>query len=559
MDLQFAIRNIRRNPGFAALVIATMALGIGANTTMYSVIRAVFLRPLPFPDPDRLVTVWEPDTARGIPQRRVTPANFVDWRAQTNTFEDLGILLNWSGPSQRFNVVWGDGIERVDGIYASSGFFRVMGVQPILGRTLGPEDDHRAGQRHVVIGSRLWQQRFGGDPAVIGKTINVDTFRGGAFQIIGVMPPGFDLPHDAQMWLSLGDSGVGPMPARDATNRCCSWYTVLGRLKPGTGMRQAEAEMTAIARRVSARHPTAAAVTDVKVMPLRETLVGGDRFTLFALFGAVGCVLLIGCANVANLLLSRGVGRRREMLTRKALGATRWRIARQLFAESLVLSGAGAVAGLYVAMLMQSLASSLLRDRVQLAEQIGMDWTVVLFLLAITVGSGLICGLAPLAESQAAEWSSRGQTESRVSRRVRHALVVGEMALAVVLVAGAGLFVRTVAKLQSVDVGFRTEHLLTLTHGPHDQSLALPRELRAISGGVAAARGSVARGSRRRRHHGDAVRNRQSFASHHTRGPGASGLGRLSAGDSDRGDPAILRSDGDVHKSRPEFSRDRHG
>jgi len=259
IDLQFAFRSFRRNPGFAVLAIITMALGIGANSAMFGVVRTVFLRPLPYPNPDRLVTLWESDTAHGIAARRVTPANFADWRLQTNMFTDLGVLFNWSEQPQRFNVGTAEGYERVEGIYTSSGFFRVMGVQPILGRTLTTDDDERRDRRHVVIGYRYWQERYGGDPAVVGKTVNIDTFRGGAFEIVGVMPPSFDLPRGAQLWMSLGDCGAGPMQPPDSTNRCCSWYSVFGRLKPGVTIPQAEAEMTAIARRVSARYPAAAA------------------------------------------------------------------------------------------------------------------------------------------------------------------------------------------------------------------------------------------------------------------------------------------------------------
>jgi putative ABC transport system permease protein len=457
MDLQFAVRSLRRNPGFAMLSILTMALGIGANSAMFGVVRTVFLRPLPYPDPQQLVTLWESDAAHGIDARRVTPANFADWRVQTTMFTDLGVLFNWSEQPQHFNVGTAEGYERVEGIYASSGFFRVMGVQPILGRTLAADDDHRRNQRHVVIGYRYWQERYGGDPAVIGKTANIDTFRGGAFEIVGVMPPSFDLPRGAQLWMSLGDCGAGPMVPPDSSNRCCSWYNVFGRLKPGVTIPQAKAEMAAIARRVSARYPAAAPVSYVEIQPLPETLSGNRRFTLFALFAAAGCVLLIGCANVANLLLSRAIGRRREMQTRRALGASGWRIARQLFTESLALSAGGALLGLALAALVQPAVSPLL------GEKAALDWTIVIFTAGLTVACSLVCSLAPLAESRNADWSSRGQTGNPFSRRLRSGLVVGEVALAVLLVTAAGLLIRTAAKLEAVDMGFRTDRLLTLT------------------------------------------------------------------------------------------------
>jgi putative ABC transport system permease protein len=463
MDLLLALRGIRRTPGFAALVVLTLAIGIGATTTMYTLVRAVFLRPLPFPEPERLVTVWERDSSRKAEDRRLTPANFVDWRARSRSFEELGVLPNWSGPAWKFNVLGGDRPERVDGIYASSGFFRALGVRPLLGRTLDEADDRSAGRRHVVIDFRYWQDRFGGDRGVVGKTLHVDTFRGGAFEIVGVMPPGFDLPHGARIWLSLGDWGAGPMPVEDAAARCCAWYTVIGRLKVGVSARQAESELTALARRTSEMYPSAATVTDVKVTPMRETLIGSHRFTLLAIFAAAGCVLLIGCANVANLLLARGIGRRREMLTREALGATPWRIMRQLLTEGIVLSGAGAVAGLWFSLALLPVVRRLLQERVSLAEQAVMDWNVWLFAAALSAVCGLLCTLAPLADWRRAAGSDRSHTTSVFHTRLRNALVVGEIAAAVMLVTVAGLLIRTVDRLGAVDMGFRTEHLLTLS------------------------------------------------------------------------------------------------
>jgi predicted permease len=470
MDLLLALRGIRRNPGFAALVIATLAVGIGASTTMYTLVRAVFLRPLPFPEPGRLVTIWERDATRGVDDRRVTPANFVDWRAQTASFEELGVLPNWSGPAWKFNIAGTGRPERIDGIYASAGFFRAMGVRPLLGRTLDDEDDRSMGRRHVVIGFRYWQERFAGDRGVIGKSLHVDTFRGGAFEIVGVMPPGFDLPQGARIWLSLGDWGGGPMPGRDAAARCCNWYTVIGRLKPGVSARQAESELTALARRTSEQHPAAAQATGVKVSPLRETLIGNHRFTLLAIFAAAGCVLLIGCANVTNLLLAHSIGRRRELLTREALGAAPWRIARQLLAEGLVLSGAGALAGFCLSIALLPVARTLVRQYVPMAEQAAADWTVWLFAAAAAVVCGLLCSLAPLADWRRAAGGSRTHTDSVFQGRLRNAIVVGEIAAAVMLATVAGLLIRTVERLGAVDVGFRTDRLLTLatdvTTGP---------------------------------------------------------------------------------------------
>jgi putative ABC transport system permease protein len=463
MDLLLALRGMRRSPGFAALVILTLGLGIGATTTMYTLVRAVYLRPLPFPEPDRLVTIWERDSSGNAEPRRLTPANFVDWRAQSASFEQLGVLPNWTGPAWKFNLTGGGRPERVDGIYASSGFFRTLGVRPLLGRTLDDEDDRSAGRRHVVISFQYWRERFGGDRNAVGKTLQVDTFRGGAFEIVGVMPPGFDVPHGARIWLSLGDWGAGPMPAVDAADRCCSWYTAIGRLKPGVSIRQAQTELTALARRTSARHPSAAKVADVQLTPLRETLAGSHRSTLLAIFAAAACVLLIGCANVANLLLARGIGRRRELLTREALGATSWRIARQLIVESLVLAGAGMLAGLWLSLALLPVVRRLVTERVSLADRAEVDWNVWLFAATLSAICALLCTLAPLAGRRRAAGASRSHTTSIFQTRLRNALVVAEIAAAVMLVAVAGLLIRTVDRLGAVDMGFRTDRLLAIS------------------------------------------------------------------------------------------------
>ena len=462
MDFRSAWRALFRARGFSALVVATVALGIAVATTMFSVVWAVFLRPLPLPEQNRLVTVWEADPRAAEPLRRVTPANFVDWEAQAASFEALGALPNWTGEPWPFNVAGPNGLERAAGVYASSGFFRVARVPPLLGRVFGADEDRTQGRRTVVISHAYWRTRFAGDPSVVGRRLRVDTFRGGDFEIIGVMPAGFDLPRAAQFWLSLGDWGGGPMPPRDSSQRCCSWYTAFGRLKPGVTIAQATAELTAIARRISATHPDVTPTTEVRLVPLRTTIVGNHDTTLFGLLGAVGCVLLIGCANVANLLLSRGVGRRKEVLTRRALGATPWRIARQLITESLMLGCLGAALGLVVSLWAQDVVASSLTGRIPLIEDTRMDWPVFGFAVALTLVTSTLCGVAPLADWRTSEWNSRGQTESRRARAVRHALVIGEVALSVALVGSAGLFIKSVANLRAVDVGFDMSRTLVL-------------------------------------------------------------------------------------------------
>jgi putative ABC transport system permease protein len=461
MNARLALRSIARNRGLAALIIGTMALGIGANTTMFSVIRAVFLRPLAFPHPERIVTLWESDPGAGVGERRVTPANFVDWAAQSKSFEAMG-ALDWDGFDTVYKIASPDGVDRVRGVYASSDFFRALGVTPELGRFFGFEEDHTSGLRRAIISHAFWQQRFHGDPKVIGQTLDIDTYGGGRFTITGVIAAGREFPVDASIWLSKGDSGTKPLPNPDAAVRCCSWFSVFGRLKPGVTIPQAEAEMAVIASGISARHPDASKVSAVKIVPLREQMVRDQRQVFFALAAAVGFVLLIACANVANLLLSRGVSREKEMQIRNALGASVLQIARQLMAESLVLCLLGTAAGLILAVWAQAALVKVFEDRIPIIATARMDGSVLAFAAAITMLSATLCGLAPLLQARAADWRGRGATESFGSKRLRNALVVGELALSLTLVTGAGLLVRTVLKLADVNFGVRREGVLAV-------------------------------------------------------------------------------------------------
>jgi putative ABC transport system permease protein len=463
MDFRYAWRSLSRTPGFAALVILTLALGLGATTTMFSVVWAVFFRPLPLPAQDRIVTLWQSDGRTRGAWQHVTPANFVDWRAQSSSFEALGALPNWSAETSPFNVVGPNGTERVQGVYASSGFFEVMGVPPLVGRLFETDDDRKPGRRRAVISHAYWQSRFAGDRSAVGRTFEVDTWGGGGFTIIGVMPPAFDFPRGASIWLSLADWGGGPMPQPGSPARCCPWFTTFGRLKPGVTIDRARAELTGIAQHVSSTHPGGGAVAEVRVVPLRETLAGDHALTLFGLFGAVGCILLIGSANVANLLLSRGVSRRREVMTRLALGATRWRLARQLLTESLMLGAAGAGLGLLLSLWAHDVVATRLAGRIALIEGTRLDTTVLAFSACLAAIVSAACGLIPLVDWRAAGWSARGQTETPASRRTRDGLAVAELAVAVIVVATAGLLVRTVVNLRSVDVGFDTERTLVVS------------------------------------------------------------------------------------------------
>src|SRR6266545_4262687 len=299
-DFRSAIRTLTKTRDFTVLAGLTLALGIGANTAIFSLVRAAFLRPLPFPQEERLVTLWQSNPARDVGRELVSPANFVDWDKQNTIFENLGAWPNPNNSVAAFNIRWTDFSERVGGTYVSSGFFRTLGVQPLLGRTFLPDEDRLLDHRVAILSHSYWRTRFGADPAVLGRTIEVDTFRGGVYSIVGVMPANFDFPAGTDVFLPIAFWGGGPLPAADAPGRCCAWFNIIGRLKPIVTIQRAQSEMTSLARQISNRHPSGPSVTDVQVAPLRSKMVGQHRTGLLVLFGVVACVLLIACTDVAN-------------------------------------------------------------------------------------------------------------------------------------------------------------------------------------------------------------------------------------------------------------------
>jgi putative ABC transport system permease protein len=460
-DLGYALRSLRKSPAFAATAILTLALGIALNVAVFGVMHAVLLRPLGLPEEDRLVVLRQSNLQNGIAEERVSPANFVDWEAQARVFEEVGFRAAWGG-SGTFHLVWPDRVERIQGAYASSGFFRALGMPALLGRTFTPAEDSSKQQASVILSAGFWKERFGSDPAVLGQTIEVDSFQGGRYTIVGVMPEGFDYPRGAQVWLPAGFMGV-ELPPLNAADRCCPWLEVIGRLHQGITLEQARVELSTIARGISQHHPEASRVSEVTVTPLREELVGDQRLALAVLFGAVGCVLLIACVNVANLLLSRGVNRRAELALRMALGASRGRIVRQLCAESLVLAAAGTALGVVGAVWTRRLLLATLDGRIPLAESARLDVPALLFVSLLMLACAAVFGLAPAAQVKLANWLARESAQSLESQRLRSILVTAEMALAVLLLAGAGLFLRTWMALQEVDPGFRPAQVLVVS------------------------------------------------------------------------------------------------
>ncbi|HKY29132.1 MAG TPA: ABC transporter permease [Pyrinomonadaceae bacterium] len=465
-DLRYGARMLVKNRGFALVAIVTLALGIGANTAIFSVANAVLLRPLPFYSPERLLALGQTEAEDRSNLSQFSFRNFADLREQTKAFERLAAYYNHS------LILTGYGeAARLRATIATADLFPLLGASPALGRTFLTEEDNAggAGQGYPAILSwDCWQQHFGGDAGVVGRTINLS---GDAYTVVGVMPAKFSFPVQAQpteVWIS---------PARDAekkgegaimVSRGYRGWRVVGRLKDSATIEQAQAESDVVASNLAAQFPGPNKDLGIKVMPLLESLVGNLRFTILLLLGTVGVVLVIACVNVANLLLERGVSRQREMNIRLALGASRWRIGRQLVTESLMLALAGGALGSLLAMWGTELIVSLSPEGITRITETSLDLRVLVFTALVSVLTGVLFGLAPaLGVSRvglAEALKEGGRSGSGVrSGRARNLLVVAEVALALVLLVGAGLLVRTLVRLQNVPLGFDPRNVLTMT------------------------------------------------------------------------------------------------
>jgi putative ABC transport system permease protein len=446
-DLCYSLRNLRNSPVFTTVALLTLALGIGANTAIFSVVNAVLLRALPYAQPDRLVVVGQREYASA------PPANFFDWKRQNRVFENMGAAEAWTP-----NLTSIDTPEQVVGLHVTSDIFPVLGVKPLLGRTFVPAEDREGSDHELVVSYGFWQRNFSGERDVLGKTVSLN---GAPYTIVGVMPKGFRF---APFWVTKAEIW-SPLPL-NANDRLRNSLRIFARLKPGVSLQQARAEMATIAANLEAQFP--GSNKDVGVISLKERVVGDIRPALLVLLGAVGFVLLISCANVAHMLLARASARQREIAVRAALGASRVRIIRQFLTESVLLAFSGGVIGVLVAVwglrfLLASAPAELTRF-----GTIQIDSNVLLFALAVTIVTGLAFGLAPALQSSAINLAetlkegARGMSESGRRGRVRSLLVASEFALAVVLLAGAGLMIRTFAALESIDPGFNPRHLLTM-------------------------------------------------------------------------------------------------
>jgi putative ABC transport system permease protein len=457
-DLRYAVRSLKKKPGFTAIAVLTLALGIGASTAIFTVVDSALLRGLPYKSPDKLYHLWENTPRKEDPKREFSYPDYQDYQKNT-VFEGLAA---YSGGA---NILSGLGEpERVLSPAVSANFFSVLGVDPIIGRTFQDGEDNQNGPKVTVLTYGLWQRRFGGDPNIVGKNL---TISGDSYTVIGVLPASF------QFALRTADLFLPYQPTQNQlTARYMHGTNLIGRLKTGVTEQQALAELNTIAGRIEQEYKDSHTGTTAQLVPLQEEIVGQVRPILFVLLAAVGFVLLIACANVASLLLTRALARQKEVAIRSALGASRWRVIRQLLTESILLSLAGGVAGLVVAYFgVPALVSVLPQSQLNampFLKSLRIDFSILSFSFVLSFLTGLLFGLAPALQSTRLDLNEAlkegGRNASAGSgQRLRSALVVSEIALAVVLLVGAGLMLKSLSNLLQVNVGFKTENLLTMT------------------------------------------------------------------------------------------------
>jgi putative ABC transport system permease protein len=465
-DLRYAVRMLLKAPSFSIVATIALALGIGANTAIFSVVNAVLLRPLPFANADRLMVLSETDSARGQQLGAVSYPNFADWRDQNHVFERMASYHN-----NDFIMTGRGESTRLQGAVVNADLFPLLGVTPMLGRGFLPAEDQPGDTgRVVVLSQELFQKKFSSDPTTLGQSMVLD---GKPYAIVGVMPGAFQFPiqnDPVELWTTVALDREGKEPVTD--ERGAHYISVIGRLKPGIAKEQAQAEMTAIGARLEQQYPDKNLHRSVGIEPALEALVGSIRPVLLILLGAVGCVLLIACANVANLLLARAMSRHKEMAIRSALGASRLRVVRQLLTESVLLSLAGGALGLVLAVWWSDLLVALGKRDIPRALQVGMDWRVLGFTLGVSLLTGLVFGLVPALHSSKTQLSETlkegargGSGEGARRNRVRNVLVVAELAIAVVLLVGAGLLIQSLWRLRQVSPGFNPHNILTFVVG----------------------------------------------------------------------------------------------
>ncbi|HEX2268654.1 MAG TPA: ABC transporter permease [Pyrinomonadaceae bacterium] len=454
-DLRYGLRSLLRQPAFTVVAVITLALGIGANTAIFSLVNAVLLRALPFENPEQLVSVGKAAGQGGLPG--LAGFQYLAWKEKSNSFEDLAAYTD-----NNFNLVGNGEPERISCAQVTASLFPTLGVQPLVGRTFLPEED-RSGQNQVaVVSEGFWQRRYGRDASLVGRTIQLDDKN---YTVVGVMPSSFRFPGDFEIWLPLALD-----PIRETQGDFFSLVEVIGRLKPEVMVQQAHNELNIISRQASTELKEPVSPSSLEIHPLHQQLVGGVRLTLLVLWGGVALVMLLACANVANLMLARTVSRQREMAVRVAVGARRWQLIRQLLGESLILGIVGGALGLLLALWGVSAIASLVPEgfasSVHNLNAIALDWRVFGFTLAISLFMALVFGLFPALSGSRPDLlkvlreSSTRNLMSFGLRSMRGWLVVTELALALILLLGAGLLVRSFRQLTAVDLGFNRENVL---------------------------------------------------------------------------------------------------
>ena len=446
-DLRYATRLLLRTPGFAIVAVLTLALGIGANTAIFTVVNALLLKPLPYANPDRLVMVWQDFRGRSGPiDEWGTPGNYVDWRAQKDLFEQIAMIGGW-----RPTLIGGPEAEPIPGEQVTHEYFSVLGINPVLGRNFRPEDDVPKAPRVTIISDKLWKRRFGGEASAVGRTI---TLSGVPHEIIGVLPSGTRpiINGSAELWR--------PMQLNTATpSRGAITLRSVARLKDGVSIERAQVLATALAKQLEIQYPEANEKVGFYLTPLHDRVIGDIRPGLLALLGAVAFVLLIACANIANLLLARGSARGRELAVRLSLGAARGRVVRQLLTESVLLAAVGGVLGVLIGVWAVDALVAIAPAGAPRVGEIGLDLTVFAFAALLTLATGLLFGLVPALHSSRADVTYALKDGFRGSsaaggRRIRRSLIVAEVALALMLLTGGGLLLQTFVRLQKADLGF---------------------------------------------------------------------------------------------------------
>jgi putative ABC transport system permease protein len=453
-DIRFGVRGLLKRPGFTLVVVITLALGIGLNAAVFSLINAVLLRPLAYRDADRLVTLWQNNLKAGVQRNDVSPANFIDWSEQSQSFEAIAGIEPFA-----FSMLGEGEPERFSVWLVTANFFEAAGGSALLGRTFTAADYQPGQERVVIVAYNFWQKRFGGDPNLIGRKL---TLNGQPHIVVGIMPPQFQLPPDREIWAPR------VLSERYKQMRGPTFWKVVAKLKPGVTPAQAQEEMNGIAARLSTQYPETNGGMGVTVVPLYEQMTGQIRAALWMLAGAVGFVLLIACANVANLLLVRGAERQREFAIRSALGAGRARLLRQLLTEGMLLAILGGTAGLLLATWSIRLIPSFSWAKIPRMEFIEIDSSVILFAVGLSAITALIFGAAPALQLWRTNLQStlkeggRSAHSGTTRRNLRNSLVIAEVAVALVLLTGAGLLVRSFITLIKVDPGFTKENVLAL-------------------------------------------------------------------------------------------------